>query len=79
MGPQLSLLYDKEGDVLCTESVEPYAEQLSDEISEGVIARMNPTNGNVECVELLSFSRRFKSLEGFLVLPLSAQLKLLSA
>ncbi len=79
MGTQLSLLYDKEGDVLYIEAVRPYAEQVSDEIADGVIARMNPASGDVECLEILSFSRRFKDLDELLVLPLSAQLNLLSA
>jgi len=77
MGSRLSLLYDNEGDVLYVEAVPPYAAQLSNEIADGVVARMNPDTGDVECLEILSFRRRFKNLDDVFELPLAARMKLL--
>ncbi len=79
MGSRLSLSYDTEGDILYLEAVPPYAAQFSDEIADGVVARMNPDTGEVECLEILSFRHRFKNLGDVFELPLAAHLRLLPA
>jgi hypothetical protein len=72
MGAQLNLSYDREGDILYVNAVEPYAEQESDEIADGVVARMNPDTNAVENLEILSFSKRFARLGDLLSLPVAA-------
>jgi hypothetical protein len=71
---QLRLEYDREGDILYVSTVAPYAGQESDEIADGVIARMNADTGRVENLEILFFSSRFQRLGDTLALPLGAQL-----
>jgi hypothetical protein len=66
---QLSLRYDVEGDILYLDSVEPYAEQESDEIADGVVARLNPDTGAVENLEILFFRSHFPGLGDRLALP----------
>ena len=63
--------YDREGDILYVNAVEPYAAQASDEIADGVVARMNPDTGAVENLEILSFSKRFARLGDILSLPIA--------
>ena len=70
---QLTLSYDREGDVLYVDALTPYAEQDSDEIGDGIVARMNPESGDVENLEVLFFSSRFGELESKLHLPLGAR------
>jgi hypothetical protein len=74
MGAQLTFSYDREGDILYVNAVEPYAEQESDEIADGVVARMNPKTGAVENLEILFFSSRFGQLGDLLRLPIGAQM-----
>jgi hypothetical protein len=74
MEAQLSLSYDQEGDILYVNVVEPYAGQESDEIAEGVVARMNPGTGAVENLEILFFSSRFERLGDLFRLPVGATL-----
>ena len=50
-------------------------EQESEEIDYGVIARLNPETGEIENLEILSFSARVSSSEG-LTLPIIADLRL---
>lgn len=74
----LTLEYDREGDILYIHKVAPYPEQESQEISEDVIARLNPRTGEVEGLEVLFFSTRLlrsNSIE----LPLAADLRLAGA
>ena len=74
MDPQLTLSYDREGDILYVNGVRPYAEQESDEIGDGVVARMNPNTGEVENLEILFFSQRFAALGDLLHLPLRVKM-----
>ena len=74
MAAQLTLNYDREGDILYLNVVAPYAEQESDEIADGVVARMNPGSGAVENLEILFFSSRFEQLRGAFALPVGATL-----
>ena len=74
MESPLTFSYDVEGDILYVHSVVPYAEQNSDDLGDGVIARMNPITGAVENLEILLFSSRFSTLGDKLPLPITAQM-----
>jgi len=50
--------YDKIGDILYIETVEPYAEQESDELDDEIVARYNPKTGALESLEILWFMHR---------------------
>ncbi len=68
---QLTFMYDRQGDILYVNFVPPYAGQESDEIGDGIIARMNPGTGAVENLEILFFSTRFERLGDLLHLPVT--------
>jgi hypothetical protein len=55
--------------------VPPYAEQESEELGDDVIARLNPTTGEIESLEVLFFSTRLLRSELF-ELPITAELRL---
>jgi uncharacterized protein YuzE len=75
LGESLAIEYDADGDILHLFAVEPYPEQESDEIGEGVIARMNPATGQVEGIEVLFFSSRFVVPGQQLRLPVKADIR----
>jgi hypothetical protein len=58
MDAKLTFRYDREGDILYVDKRPPYAEQESDELEDGIIARTNPETGDVENWEVLFFSTR---------------------
>jgi uncharacterized protein YuzE len=58
MAPKLTFRYDREGDILYIDKCPPYPEQESEELGDDVIARFNPTTGEVETLEVLFFSTR---------------------
>jgi hypothetical protein len=78
MDTALSLKYDREGDILYIDKVAPYAEQESDEIGDNVIARFNPTSGDIENLEVLFFTERLQRGEP-LELPIAADLRLVAS
>ncbi len=47
MEAKLSFKYDREADVLYIDQRPPYAEQESEELGDEVVARLNPTTGEV--------------------------------
>ena len=73
MAAKLTFQYDRQGDVLYVSSRPPYAEQETEELGDEVIARINPGTGDIESLEILSFSARFQA-EGF-ALPVAATLR----
>jgi hypothetical protein len=75
MASKLTFRYDRQGDILYINKVPPYAEQESEELGGDVIARLNPTTGEVENLEVLFFSTRLLRSELF-ELPVSAELRL---
>jgi uncharacterized protein YuzE len=75
MDAQLTLEYDRTGDILYLNKTAPYPEQESEEIDYGIIARLNPKTGEIENLEILFFSARVSSSEG-LKLPIIAELRL---
>jgi len=77
MGANLTFTYDREADILHIDTCLPYAEQESEELGDEVIARLNPTTGAVENLEVLFFSTRLLRRELF-NLPVTAELWLAS-
>ena len=75
MVEKLTFKYDRLGDILYIEKCPPYAEQESEEIGDEVIARLNPTTGQIETLEILFFSKRLLS-GNLLELPILADLRL---
>jgi uncharacterized protein YuzE len=67
---KLTLRYDKIGDILYIDTCPPYAAQESEELGDEIIARLNPTSGSVENLEILFFSQRTEPLN-LLELPIS--------
>jgi uncharacterized protein YuzE len=78
MDAHLRFEYDRDGDILSISTKPPYAEQESQEIGDGVIARLNPVTGAVEHVEVLFFSSRLRD-RAMLDLPVAADLRLTPA
>jgi hypothetical protein len=74
MEAQLIIEYDRVGDILYLGKVTPYAEQESEELDFGVIARLNPRSGEIENIELLFFSTRLAKGE-ILQLPILADFR----
>jgi hypothetical protein len=75
MGEKLTFRYDKVGDIMYVERCLPYPEQESDEIDDEIVARFNPETGEVESLEILSWSRRLEAGED-VSLPIEAHLRL---
>jgi len=71
---KLSFKYDREADILYIDTLTPYPEQESEEMGDDVIARMNPTTGEIENLEVLFFSSRLLRREWF-ELPIAAHLQ----
>ena len=75
MAAQLSFKYDRVGDILYIDKVSPYAEQETEELGDDVIARLNPTTGEVENLEVFFFSTRLLRSDIF-SLPVTADFRL---
>jgi hypothetical protein len=75
MAEGLNFRLDALGDALYIDVCQPYAEQLSEEVGDGVVARLNPHTGEVENLEVLFFTKRLQ-LGQTLNLPLVGHLKL---
>ena len=63
MAKSLTFAYDRIGDILSIDinGVRPYAEQESDHLNDDeIVARFNPVTGEVENLEILSFSARMQ-------------------
>jgi len=75
MDAKLTLHYDRDADILHISKRPPYPEQESEELGDGVVARINPATGEVENLEILFFSVRLRQGDAF-DLPVAADLKL---
>ena len=76
MAQNLTLNYDKVGDILYIDHVKPYAEQVSDEIGdEGIVARFNPITGKIENLEIMFFTSQLMS-DGRVELPVTSDMSL---
>lgn len=58
MEAKLKFEYDREADILYIGKRSPYPEQESEELGDEVIARLNPSTGEIENLEVLFFSTR---------------------
>ncbi|MDP3013124.1 MAG: DUF2283 domain-containing protein [Candidatus Subteraquimicrobiales bacterium] len=58
METKIAFKYDREADILYINKRTPYPEQESEEVGDDIIARINPTTGEVENIEILFFSTR---------------------
>ena len=76
MEKKLTLQYDREGDILYINKRSPYAEQNSEELADGVVARLNTVTGEIENLEVLFFSTRLLRSD-ILELPVMADLRML--
>ncbi len=74
MQSNIAMTYDTESDTLHLDLCPPYAEQESDEIAEGIVARFGP-GGNIENVEVLFFRQRIAEGKPF-TLPIQGDLRL---
>lgn len=74
MEARLTFKYDRECDILHIDKRLPYAEQESEELGDDVIARINPTTGEIENLEVLFFSTRLLRSDLF-ELPVTADLR----
>lgn len=74
MKDKLTFQYDREGDILYINSINPYPEQDSEELSDEIVARYNPTTGEIENLEILFFPTRLLRKESF-SLPIIAELR----
>jgi hypothetical protein len=57
--------------------IAPYSEQETEELGDDVVARLNPTTGEIENLEILFFSTRLLRSD-LLELPVAAELHMLS-
>jgi len=78
MAQQLAFQYDREADILTINTVQPYAEQESQELGDDIVARLNPRTGKIANLEILFFSTRLFRKDMF-TLPVSADLEAASA
>jgi hypothetical protein len=76
MGAKLTFKYDRESDILYIDKCPPYAEQISEELGDDVIARLNPSTAEVENLEVLFFSTRLLRTD-LIELPVTATLRLM--
>jgi uncharacterized protein YuzE len=74
MEAKLTFKYDRTGDILYINKTAPYPDQESEELGDGVIARLNPKNGEIENLEVLFFSTRLLRSDLF-ELPVTAELR----
>jgi uncharacterized protein YuzE len=74
MKPNMTVKYDPQSDTLYIDTCPPYGEQESDEIARGVVARLNPTTGKVENIEVMFFRERFEAGLPF-ELPISLEME----
>ena len=77
MKSNMTIRYDKIGDILYIDQCLPYPEQESEEIGNEIIARLNHNSGNIENLEILFFSKRLQT-QNIFELPIFAQLQLTS-
>ena len=75
MAATLTFTYDREADILYINTVPPYPEQETEELEDEVIARLNPTSGEIESLEVLFFSTRLLRHDVF-ALPVAARMRL---
>ena len=73
---KLTVKYDRGSDILYIDWSQPYPEQVSKELGDDIIARLNPETGEVENLEVLFFSTRLLRTD-LMELPVKATLQLM--
>ena len=58
MEANLTFKYDRQADILHIDKCLPYADQESEELGDDVVARLNPSTGEIENLEVMFFSTR---------------------
>ena len=74
----MTVRYDSDSDVLTIFQCPSYIGQITKEIDDFVITRMNPTTMAIEYVEILLFRRRLER-DGEIVLPINAAFRLVKS
>ncbi len=74
MEKRLIFKYDRAVDILYIDKTPPYPEQETEELGDDVIARLNPSTGEIENLEVLFFSTRLLRDDLF-ELPVAADLR----
>jgi hypothetical protein len=59
MEAKLAFNYDREADILHIDKCSPYADQESEELRDDVVARLNPSTGEIENNEKAPFRGQF--------------------
>ena len=75
MEARLTFKYDREADILHIDKCPPYGEQESEELGDDVVARLNPSTGEIENLEVMFFFTRLLRSDLF-QLPVVADLRL---
>jgi uncharacterized protein YuzE len=75
MEKRLTFKYDRLADILYIDKTPPYPEQETEELGDDVIARLNPTTGEIENLEVLFFSTRLLRQDLF-ELPIKVDIRL---
>ena len=75
MEARLIFKYDRAADILYIDKISPYPEQETEELGDDVIARLNPSTGEIENLEVLFFSTRLLRDDLF-ELPIAVDLRL---
>jgi uncharacterized protein YuzE len=75
MEAKLTFRYDREADILHIDKCPPYGEQESEELGDDVVARLNPSTGEIENLEVMFFPTRLLRSDLF-QLPVVADLRL---
>ena len=75
MEKRLTFKYDRQADILYIDNTPPYPDQETEELGDDVIARLNPTTGKIENLEVLFFSTRLLRSD-LLELPVVAELRI---
>lgn len=75
MAEKLTFKYDGIGDILYVNKCSPYAEQESQELEYGIVARLNPETEEIENLEVMFFSKRLGESNVF-ELPIVGELHL---
>ncbi|HEY1208616.1 MAG TPA: DUF2283 domain-containing protein [Terracidiphilus sp.] len=74
MEAKLTFKYDREADILHIDRCPPYAQQESEELGDDVVARLNPSTGEIENLEVMFLSTRLLRSDLF-QLPVTADLR----
>lgn len=77
MESRLTFRHDREADIRHIDKCPPYAGQESEELGDEVIARMNPSNDEIESLKVRFFSTRLLRSELFDI-PVVADLRVVT-